>query len=127
MAPATLLFPRFSWSNVAGPILLALPPPPPPQVRCDSPGFARFAILDGLLVAGYLAVPLAWLALLHRHRRAINPSTSDHKYAVYLRSTNAALAPLQFLFEACEFAPSAPGLCLVKRAQLPRRLCFDRL
>lgn len=54
-----------------------------------------------LFIALYLAVPLVWLVLLCRQRRALNPdvSNSDPRLILSIRDHNPALSNMLFLFK----------------------------
>lgn len=68
------------------------------SIDCSSDEYVTFAIIDLLLVACYMMIPIIWLCVLYRWRALLNPPTSDPRLAQYLRSQNEELKPFKFLF-----------------------------
>ena len=75
------------------------------SVSCSGSDYGTFVALDAALITVYLAIPVAWLALLWRRRKSLSPPTGDASLAIYLRSTDESLKPFRFLFQ--DYAPSA--------------------
>ena len=79
------------------------------SVDCGSEAFRRFAIANGLFMAAYLSVPLAWAVLLWRrrgdllsalgHARAGGRRPDMHRDASYQFRSLPSLQPLKFLFQ----------------------------
>ncbi len=65
-------------------------------MNCDTRSFAVFSALDGLLIAAYLSVPVAWTVLLRRAQRRLH--LNDGSTVADIQASRD-VASVRFLFK----------------------------
>jgi hypothetical protein len=70
------------------------------SVDCESEQYGTFVSIVYLFIIVYQSIPIMWMIMLYRKRKALNPpvSRNDETLAEFIRSSNTELTSIQFLF-----------------------------